>query len=1004
MGSLFPRCIAQSLLAVSTHPTDPFRDSALALMCKLAVLVPKMCAEIGSIRALAKICTGTINHHLQDSIIVSVLYLLNDAETRCFVSPLDCRLVLAPLTQTYGRFNTRQEIKQAVSIYQNAVRAFVSMLRSWAGLMALYTDTQGMKAVISSLQMQPPYMTTLLLDGLFSVLRLMQPKDGDDPFVHVRKTSPAPVTEMVESNRLDLPSRVKRHNLLDNYIAALLIAFLDCGLVEGLIELVILKPVDAQQNDAVPNIDMERMSRVTSTKAQILLGEILHLSNTLFPHGLRAKLQSLPNLVSQAGSFSNDSSIRSRASSTISNLHQYMHMKETNMSCSSSLDFHTSLLVSGASKWRRMKGKDRRLDRLDDVKMKIDWKMDEKVFFQKVSDTGVLTSKDWEKWNWEAISDLLEGPLNNPTHLTSVLRSGKLNIMKNLLKFLKPSTKAFSVLPRTNPNLKYVRIACQLMEVLLSCDTGKQFLFDNELFAQIGEMLNLETTIGEGTSSGGQRERLFSAERVLRSMAREYFTMIGTLSSSQSGLVLLSKHKIFEYLSPLSVKPGREDLSHLIMTSLDYNLPGASRILLSKSLTATSKVIRFLATRHLKVLLRAGVSGFPNWGIKLLVKQLLDNDRNVNSQALAVLDEACDETDCLESLIGRKPPLNEMGEAGKNLFIRFLSRESGFQALKDSGFIQSELVYWREKGFIEYTQKVEEALQEAFGKSIAHQSSLSSTDTQNGVQLPPHFYGELASTPQGAQTLKDSGHFDEFVKMLIDVDGKVPALHRRSALWAIGQVGKSKSGLPLFSDNLIGKIVDIAHTDSNLSLKGTCFNVIGLLASTETGTHILLKHGWASPNIRDTYVAVPQNAQETTQFFVVPYDSYQASWPINCPSLVLSLTDAKDGDLRKEIIEQLSNLSNHITSEGAVRQLKKLYQLHPDVFCDSELFARTLVLLENYKFRLPFRRFIFGLFRNATLDQAHLDIIGVSNVQATTQSSKQSARKSLVKLPSFRSK
>lgn len=55
-------------------------------------------------------------------------------------------------------------------------------------------------------------------------------------------------------------------------------------------------------------------------------------------------------------------------------------------------------------------------------------------------------------------------------------------------------------------------------------------------------------------------------------MTREYFTMIGTLSSSPRGLEILNKFKIFKYLIDLCELPGRDDLTNLIMTSLDYNL------------------------------------------------------------------------------------------------------------------------------------------------------------------------------------------------------------------------------------------------------------------------------------------------------------------------------------------------------------------------------------------------------------------------------------------------
>lgn len=88
--------------------------------------------------------------------------------------------------------------------------------------------------------------------------------------------------------------------------------------------------------------------------------------------------------------------------------------------------------------------------------------------------------------------------------------------------------------------------------------------------------------------------RLLSPERVLKTMAREYFTMVrafhtlpscalrltcacvmiklGTLSSCEQGLDLMKKFKIFNYLRSMTELQGRDDLSFLILTSLDYNM------------------------------------------------------------------------------------------------------------------------------------------------------------------------------------------------------------------------------------------------------------------------------------------------------------------------------------------------------------------------------------------------------------------------------------------------
>jgi hypothetical protein len=82
--------------------------------------------------------------------------------------------------------------------------------------------------------------------------------------------------------------------------------------------------------------------------------------------------------------------------------------------------------------------------------------------------------------------------------------------------------------------------------------------------------------------------------------------------------------------------------------------------------------------RHL---LRTNVDNFHDWGVKLLVKQIADQDVKVASVGLSVLDEAADDKECLDSLIGKKPDeaLLKMGRAGKDLLTRCLSRSTGFR-------------------------------------------------------------------------------------------------------------------------------------------------------------------------------------------------------------------------------------------------------------------------------------------------------------------------------------
>lgn len=84
----------------------------------------------------------------------------------------------------------------------------------------------------------------------------------------------------------------------------------------------------------------------------------------------------------------------------------------------------------------------------------------------------------------------------------------------------------------------------------------------------------------------------------------------------------------------------------------------------------SSQSIRLYATSHLRVLLRAQVQYFQHWGVEHLVCQLYDNDKQVSSEALSILDEACEDEINLHSLVQIRPSLLHLGDHGALLLTR----------------------------------------------------------------------------------------------------------------------------------------------------------------------------------------------------------------------------------------------------------------------------------------------------------------------------------------------
>ncbi|KYR02655.1 cytosolic regulator of adenylyl cyclase [Tieghemostelium lacteum] len=974
--SLMPHSIVKALVAISENQEDTFCRVCLETLCEISIRNPQVSSHCGGIRTLFDSVLDPFYQGIQESLIISILYILNEEKYRIYVRPKhDLEIILSPLTNSFT-YNLKpksssskdkekekeREDELNMKKWQGSIKAVITLLKSWVGIISLSSDEQGLKSIVDGLRMPQLDLQDKVLDALFEIFRIAQPKALTNTTTNVNGANIDPFrTQKVVGGSVnygadtlsDLPSRTRnlRHNLLNNYIAALLIAFIDCGLIDGLIYLgnFIAREGSDSEKEHFKNI---------SLKSTVLLGELLHLSNTLLPPSQCAKLQTLPSLVNSAISFRMDPRVRSKSSTMVTNLHSFSHSKATY----SLLDNSLAIGLTGANKWRRVKGQDRRLDKIDDVKMKMDWHMDDAQFQQKVKDTQVLVTKDITKWNWELIFEMLEGPLNNPTHLSNALKT---KFIKRMLSFLRPNNKLFSTMAWTTENLKYVRVACVTLEVLISHEIGFDYLKDNKTIVQIAEMLKAEVDHSHANSqktSSSFKDRLLNPERVLKTMSREYFTMLGTLSSNLLGLEILARNNIFDYIKPLSELPGRDDLSHLIMTSLDYNVNGASRTILQKILTSSSRVVRYLATKYMRFLLRSGVQDFSGWGVDLLVQQLNDSDAKVTALALSVLDEACDEVECLEQLIQLKETkLKDMhGKNGKNLTLRFLSRPSGLKYLLESNFVQEEESLWMRSENANYVITVENSISEALTPSAWRQKE--STDQgNNGVYLPPHFFGELAKTEEGCQLIKKSNNFQKF--LTVTKDNSANPLERRASIFAIGQIGSSLPGYQFIEENdVIPIIIELAEKSPCLSLRGTCFYALGMISCIEKARDVFFKYGWESPMDCTSRILVPKDTKTSTFLKINPYE-YKGSWAEHSQETFNKnlFTD----QIKNDIISYISNLSSHITAENASKNLKNLKVKSPEYFASGELLSVVITLLNTYKYRLGARRFIYDCFDTA---------------------------------------
>ncbi|CAG8797835.1 18730_t:CDS:2, partial [Dentiscutata erythropus] len=374
-------------------------------------------------------------------------------------------------------------------------------------------------------------------------------------------------------------------------------------------------------------------------------------------------------------------------------------------------------------------------------------------------------------------------------------------------------------------NERYIQLGCTLITTLLANIDGVKYLESNKFLRQIAEGLNQLDPIN-GTF---ESEPLFSKERINSTLTAGYFTMIGVLSKFKDG-----------------VKDGHP------------------RILLSKVMTSGYKRVRLYATKHLGLILRTSPKKFNEWGIQLLITQLYDPAMEVCQMAVQVLEETCNQKENIELLVKLRPSLDNLGEVGNPLLLRFLSTSIGFKYLSESNYVEKEMDDWFQSRNQYYVTQLEVSLANAL--KLDGEENRAADDDDKDVKMhnfdgmtPAHFYGELTKTEEGCQLLREKGHFREFANFIrehgMEKSDTLIIYKLKSILWAVGNIGASKSGLQfLEEENIIKDIVYIAENSAVLSLKGTCFHVLGLISKTASGAKVMEDLGWES--VYDSYTEI----------------------------------------------------------------------------------------------------------------------------------------------------
>ena len=202
--------------------------------------------------------------------------------------------------------------------------------------------------------------------------------------------------------------------------------------------------------------------------------------------------------------------------------------------------------------------------RTEDARTRLGSQGDETLIRNSVVEAEQMSAKEYSKWNWEVLIDLLHGPLLNLNRFDDALKNYK--FLKRVLQFFKPSSQCYSELRNIKTNFKYTGIILSLLGSLLKTEEGARVLDESLLIVEIADHL----TILE-SNAGLTQDILFSESRLEDTMTFDYFSIIGFMLKDDIGLVILEQNRIITILYRLIENYDRDDINILILKFLDFD-------------------------------------------------------------------------------------------------------------------------------------------------------------------------------------------------------------------------------------------------------------------------------------------------------------------------------------------------------------------------------------------------------------------------------------------------
>lgn len=865
------RCLV-ALCESGVEDGDRMLRACLATLCEFGVLNPTLFILCGGVSAITRNVLECHSPRIAESLCGVLLHLLEWPQTRNIAGVrLDC--LAAPYCDFTYRLGIMDKNKDARELRYTCSRlALLSVLRSWAGTIEFCDPHKpsGLKAIVDVLYLNQLEVRKAILDLLYELLGLPQPIWTDEYSVALSAVDPSDFQDAWRLNdgfvalegRCILPSLASRvPNICEQHLALLLYCFLETGLINALVEVIVSSDT------------------FLSVRATVLVGKLLQLMHTHLPADICSISPALPTLITYA---TQGNPQAHAAISALQSLHQMLQNRPA--SCSLFLDniIQSGALINSRTFRREISsqenfnilppllgtlerrrhdsfssshsgGEDSSTSQSQSMKrsslrsrrrLKLLHFFDSlKEIERLIKDSNVLLNKDGNTWDWEIIIAIFR------SDVIGKLDDMKCRFIRRLVLYFKPSSNCFSHqdLSHGRHIPAFVTAGLELIDWLLQNPELEYMRLLTDLFADINSQLFAIS------SSRSAHDCLFSPEHMRSTMCQQYFLFIGRMCRYDKGISILTNTAVFRQLENLVISTNHVCYVKLIVSGLEYGHSVYARRILEKALVS-SKIRdgRLYATQFMLVLLRARIPNFEVWGLPMLINQTKDTERCVVLAALEILDEACHERTYLEEIVSIWPDFKPLGDMGNLLMARYYSIPRGLNHQKAE--IVDEIEQWKREYNKRYVLLVE---------ADTHASLTLHTKNEDGFysrrncstrpimippNIPPHLYGQLIQTEQGTKKLKKHGDLPQLISILTAAkcSDETESLELKSALWALGHISTNSDGVEFLNDpisRVYEKIIALTKCDV-YSVRATALNVLGLVGSTNAGANVLYKLDW----------------------------------------------------------------------------------------------------------------------------------------------------------------